>query len=142
MYKFGKKSKERLLSCHEDLQLIMNTAIEVSNIDFAIVEGYRTLEKQMKYFIEGKSKIDGITKKGKHNYNPSLACDICAYVNRKANWDKEHLSYLAGLIHGVSETLHKENKIIHRVRWGGNFNMNGELLEQSFDDRPHYELVN
>jgi peptidoglycan L-alanyl-D-glutamate endopeptidase CwlK len=142
MFKFGKSSRKRLLTCHKDLQLVMNEAIKISNIDFGIAEGERSIILQKQYFDEGKSKIDGITKKGKHNYSPSLAVDIYPYFGGGAKWDNEHLSYLSGIIHAVSEMLLQKGKISHRIRWGGNFDMDGELLEQSFDDRPHFELVN
>lgn len=141
-YKFSKTSKERLDTCHQDLVLIMTTAIKYSNIDFGIAEGHRSVEKQKQYFDEGKSKIDGINRKGKHNYSPSLAVDIYPYFNNGANWDNEHLSYLAGLIHGVSEILFSQGRITHKLRWGGNWDMDGViLLDQSFDDRPHFELI-
>lgn len=142
MFVFGKKSKEKLSTCHKDLQLIMNEAIKISNVDFGISEGYRSLEKQLQYFKEGKSKIDGITKKGKHNYKPSLAVDIFPYLENEANWDNEHLSYLSGVIHAVSEILFAQGETTHKIRWGGNWDMDGViLLDQSFDDRPHFELV-
>ena len=142
MFKFGNKSKERLNTCHKDIQLIMNEAIKISNVDFGIAEGHRSLEKQLQYFKQGKSKIDGVTKKGKHNYTPSLAVDIFPYLENEANWDKEHLSYLSGVIHAVSEILFTQGKITHKIRWGGNWDMDGVILiDQSFDDRPHFELV-
>jgi len=139
---FSNTSKKRLATCHKDLQLIMNTAIKYSDIDFGIAEGHRSVEKQHQYFLEGKSKIDGIKRKGKHNYTPSLAADIYLWINNKASWDKETLSYVQGFIMGISEMLLAQNKITHRLRWGGNFDMDGEILEQSFDDRPHVELIN
>lgn len=143
MYKFGNTSIMRLMSCHRDLQIIMQESINISDIDFGIAEGHRSTEKQQQYFHEGKSKIDGIRRKGKHNYSPSLAVDIYPYIDGRANWDNEHLSYLAGLIHGVSEMLLKQGEISHKIRWGGNWDMDGAiLLDQSFDDRPHFELVN
>ena len=142
MYKLSKKSTEKLNTCHEDLQLIIKEAISVSDIDFGISEGYRDIQTQYKYFKEGKSQIDGFKKKGKHNYFPSLAVDIYLWINGKAEWDEETLSYVSGLIHGVSEMLLKNGKISHRVRWGGNWDMDGEILtDQSFDDRPHFELI-
>ena len=142
MFKFGKTSKKRLATCHIDIQLIMNEAIKITNVDFGIAEGERSVEKQQQYFKEGKSKIDGIKKKGKHNYTPSLAVDIYPYFNNGAKWDNEHLSYLSGIIHAVSEILLKNGKITHKVRWGGNWDMDGVILiDQSFDDRPHFELV-
>ena len=142
MYKFGKTSKVRLATCHKDIQVIMNTAISLSNVDFGIAEGERSLAKQLQYFNEGKSKIDGVKKKGKHNYSPSLAADIYPYFENGAKWDNEHLSYLSGIIHAVSEILFNTGKITHKIRWGGNWDMDGIILiDQSFDDRPHFELV-
>ncbi len=141
MFRFGRKSKTQLKTCHEDLQLIMNEAIKISDVDFGIAEGYRSIEKQMQYFEEGKSKLDGVNKMSKHNYSPSLAVDIYAYYNKKASWDKEHLSYLAGIIHAVSEILFEQQKITYKLRWGGNWDGDGIILkDQSFDDRPHFEL--
>lgn len=143
MHKFGTTSRLRLESCHHDLQLIFNTTIKISSVDFSIADGHRSVERQNEYFKDGKSKIDGITRKGKHNYMPSLAADFYPYVNGKANYDVEHVTYIAGMLHAVSEMLFIEGKITHKLRWGGNWDMDGViLLDQSFDDRPHVELVN
>ena len=142
MYKFGNTSKSRLQTCHKDIQLIMNESIKITNVDFGIAEGHRSIEKQQQYFKEGKSKIDGVNKKGKHNYMPSFAVDIYPYFENGAKWDNEHLSFLSGIIHAVSEILFADGKISHKVRWGGNWDMDGIILiDQSFDDRPHFELV-
>ena len=142
MTNFGKTSLDRLSTCHPDLQLIMTEALSISNVNFGIAEGHRSIEKQQQYFKEKKSKIDGVTRKGKHNYSPSLAVDIYPYFEGKAQWDNEHLSYLSGVIHAVSEMLFKEGRTSHKVRWGGNWDSDGIiLLDQSFDDRPHFELV-
>jgi len=120
----------------------MNKSILISNVDFGISEGERSVKKQLQYFNEGKSKIDGIKKKGKHNYSPSLAVDIYPYFEGGAKWDNEHLSYLSGIIHAVSEMLFNNGEITHKIRWGGNWDMDGIILiDQSFDDRPHFELV-
>ena len=68
--------------------------------------------------------------------------DIYPYFDNGAKWDNEHLSYLAGLIHGVTEMLLVEGKITHKIRWGGNWDMDGVILiDQTFDDRPHFELI-
>ena len=145
---FGKVSKDRLSTCHKDLQLIMNLAIEISNIDFGISEGHRSIERQKELYDQGRTTpgkivtwIDGETKKGKHNYSPSMAVDIYPWINGKVQWDNEHLIYLAGLIHGVAEILYAKGEITHTIRWGGNFDMDGELLEETSVDRPHFELV-
>lgn len=142
MNRFSKASKRKLSTCHEDLQLIMNTAIDLSPVDFGIADGHRPVERQLKYFNDGKSKIDGVNKKGKHNYFPSLAVDFYPYVNGKADYSHETVSYVSGFIMGIASMLLKQGRVTHKIRWGGNWDMDGEILtDQSFDDRPHIELL-
>jgi len=141
-YIFGTASAGRIATCHPDLVKILQTALKVSDVDFGVAEGYRSVEDQQRYFKEGKSKIDGVTTLGKHNEKPSMAADIYPFIGGKANYDLETLSYLAGIFHAVSEMLYNQGSTNHHLRWGGNWDMDGEILiDQSFDDRPHIELV-
>jgi peptidoglycan L-alanyl-D-glutamate endopeptidase CwlK len=143
-FKFGERSIDNLDTAHADLKLIMQEALHRSMVDFGVSEGYRSLERQLKLFKEGKSRIDGIKKKGKHNHFPSLAVDIYAYVpgNKKLAYDKAHLGYLAGVIMTVADLLLEEGEISHRLRWGGNWDGDGTLLvDQNLKDMPHFELV-
>lgn len=140
---FGDRSKKNLATCHEDLQLIANEAIKNTDIDFGISEGHRSVERQNQLFKEGKSKIDGINKMGKHNYNPSLAFDIYVYVSGKKElaYDIKHLCYLGGRLKDTASRLYAEDKISHLLRWGGNWDGDGEIIyDQSFQDLPHFEL--
>lgn len=145
--KFGKRSLEKLNTCHEDLIKIMKVSIERSIIDFGITEGHRSLERQKKLYDEGKSRIDGISSKGKHNYSPSLAADIYVYhpslqTRRKIAYDKVHLAYLAGVIQSTAEELYKKGEVNHAIRWGANWDSDGVIYrDQSFDDYPHFELI-
>ena len=141
-FKLGRTSLSRLDSCHEDLQKIVLTAIELSPIDFGVAEGHRTVERQKELFDEGKSKIDGITKKGKHNSYPSHAFDFYAYVNGKATWEPQHLCVIAGIIMATATMLYIQGDIEHRLRWGGNWDGDGEIIsDQNFIDLPHFELL-
>ena len=142
MFTFSPTSARRLGTCHPDIQLIMTTSIQTSRIDFGIAEGHRSVEDQLRYFNEGKSRIDGINKKGKHNYSPSLAVDIYAYYNGAAQWDKETLCYLAGHIIATADQLYGEGKVTHKIRWGGNWDQDSVIVhDQTFDDLPHFELI-
>lgn len=141
-YKFGETSLERLATCHPDIQLIMKTAISVSPVDFGIAEGHRSVERQKKLFDEGKSKIDGITQQGKHNKKPSEAGDIYAWVNGAASWDRDHLNLIAGVIIACAYFLLMEKLISHSIRWGGNWDGDGEIIsDQNFIDLPHFEII-
>lgn len=131
MAKFGDKSKALLATCHPDLQKIMNEAIK--HFDFTVIEGARTLERQQQLFKEGKSKLDGINKKGKHNHSPSLAVDIAPYP---IDWnDTKRFFYLAGLIEGIATSMGIA------IIWGGDWDSDGDYKDQTFNDYPHFELV-
>lgn len=141
VFNFGKTSSKKLKTCHQDLVAIFSLAIKRSAIDFGIAEGYRSPEKQNEYFREGKSKIDGINKKGKHNYSPSLAVDFYAYYNGKAHWDLPSLCYIGGVVESCARELYEIGEISHLIRWGANWDRDGVILtDQSFDDAPHVEL--
>lgn len=146
MYSFGTTSKKRLEECHQDLQKIMNEAIKRSYIDFSITEGYRSLERQNELYRQGRSKIDGINKKGKHNLSPSHAVDICVYhpnydTRKKLVYDVGSLCFIAGVIQTVAKELYEKGEVSHIIRWGGNWDNDGVILhDQSFDDLPHFEL--
>jgi len=146
MYKFGNRSEEKLNTAHPDLIKIMNLAITRSRVDFGISEGQRPIERQKELFDQGKSKIDGINKKGKHNYNPSLAVDIYAFhkdlaTRKRIAYDRETLCYIAGIIVSCSYELYFKGETKNLVRWGGNWDKDGVILkDQSFDDLPHFEI--
>ena len=97
--------------------------------------------------LTDKSKVityvDGVAKKGKHNYEPSMAFDFYVYIPGKSmSYDSTHLAVLGYMFVVIGNRLKAEGKISHTVRWGGNFDMDGEILEPgTFKDSPHIELV-
>jgi peptidoglycan L-alanyl-D-glutamate endopeptidase CwlK len=126
MYTFGERSMAELNTCHPDLIRIATEAIKICPVDFGISDGNRSIEQQQQYFKEGKSKLDGINKKSKHNYNPSLAFDFYAFVDGKLTYNQKHMSMIAGCILAVANQLGIE------ITWGG--------LWKGFVDMPHIEL--
>ncbi len=103
MYKFGKTSSHRLSNCHKDIILVLNEAIKLTDIDFGVSCGYRSIDEQQELYKQGRNKagvivtyVDGVKIKSKHNNLPSLAVDIYAYVDGKATWDEKYLYYLVG----------------------------------------------
>lgn len=128
MYKFSKRSLERLESCHVDLQDICKELIK--HMDITVLEGYRSKEKQNKAFSEGKSKLQ--FPNSKHNKTPSMAVDIAPYP---IDWDdRERFAYMGGLAKGIAAA-----KGI-KLRWGADWNSDGNIKDHSFQDMPHIEL--
>ena len=135
-YSFGKKSELSLSNCDFILQNILRQSLALDIMDFAVIEGYRTNEKQHEYFIEGKSKIDAGNPTAKHNQKPSKAVDVVPYINGEMSWNKLHCCVLAGIILAVAANLG------YKIRWGGNWDMDGEpITDQNFQDLVHFELT-
>ena len=88
------------------------------------------------------TNVDGYRIKGKHNYSPSHAVDFRAYVPGKegVTWDSVHLTYIAASLVMVAEMLYLEGLISHKLRWGGNWDKDGDLADNKLVDRPHVEI--
>ena len=146
MFYLSNSSKEKYDTLHKDLRLIIDEALKYSTIDFGLSEGHRPPEKQFEYFKKGrkevggewvivdKSKVvtykDGYNKKGKHNYNPSLAVDVVPYP---IDWkDIKRFIEFANYVKGVADMLFAYGAIDNRIEWGGNW--------KSFKDYPHFQI--
>lgn len=140
---FGRVSAQRLSTMDERLQKVFSLALKRSKVDFGIAEGHRPVSRQQELYALGRTKpgsivtrVDGVNRKSMHNYKPSLAGDIYAWVNNKASWDAKHLCYLAGVITSAADELGIS------IRWGGNWDGDGEIIsDQKFMDLPHFELI-
>ena len=132
---YSVKSRERLNSCHKDLRMIFNAVI--AHFDNSILCGHRGEAAQMAAYNSGRSKVKW--PNGKHNKTPSMAIDAAPYP---IDWqDRERFHYFAGYVMGVAEMLHAQGMITHRLRYGGDWDMDTEVADNGFDDLVHFELV-
>lgn len=126
MPKFSLRSKERLATCHKDIQVVLNHLIEY--IDFSIICGHRGKKDQDKAYAEGKSKLK--YPESAHNSLPSKAVDITPYP---LNWeDIGAFKRLNGAFTVVAEYLYKTGQIKSRFEWGGSW--------KKLKDYPHYQI--
>ena len=129
MPKFGRRSRERLATCHEDLQDLFKEVIKY--VDCSIIEGQRDKERQNKLYEEGKTKVR--YPNGRHNASPSRAADVVPYP---IDWDdRERFHLFAGFVLGIAQSMEIN------IRWGGDWNKNFEVDDNQFDDFPHFELI-
>ena len=136
MNRYSAKSRRVLDSCHSDLIMIFEIVLPM--MDHSNIEGERTVERQRELFQAGKSKIDGVTRKSKHNHRPSLAIDAVPYP---IDWkDRERLTLFAGHVLAVAHMLYRQGLISHKVRWGGDWDKDTEVKDNNFDDLVHFEL--
>jgi len=100
--------------------------------DCTIVYGIRTMEAQKKLVAAGLSK----TLNSKHLPDAegwSHAIDIAPYP---IDWeDEKRFYYFAGLFMATARSLGIT------VRWGGDWDRDNDLDDQTFMDLIHFELV-
>ena len=128
MPRFGRKSRERLKTCDNKLQNIFNEVIR--HVDCSILEGHRNKDRQNKLYEEGKTKVK--YPDGRHNRQPSSAVDVTPYP---VDWeDRERQTLFAGFVIGVASQMNIN------LRWGGDWDQDFQVVDNRFDDFPHFEL--
>ena len=124
MFRFGKKSKERLKGVDARLVSVLNELIKI--MDVTIIEGVRSSERQEELLKQGLSKV----KYSKHM--EGKAVDLAPYPIDWKNRDGFH--YMGGMIRGIAKQLNVP------VRWGGDWDSDGDVKDNGFDDLVHVEI--
>ncbi len=119
-YVFSRRSEENLDGVHPDLTNVMRRAIELSEIDFMITEGMRTMQRQEALLRDGKSKAL------RSRHLTGHAVDGAACVDEKVSWDWQHYDVIARAVKQAGAELGIP------VEWGGDW--------KSFKDGPHFQL--
>lgn len=138
MPKFSERSAERLATCDQRLQDILNEAIKY--VDFTVLCGHRNEADQLEAVMDGKSKV--MWPNSKHNKLPSKAVDIAPWFpDVKIDWkDIPAFARLAGYIQHIADSRGV------KIRWGGDWDGDWRTSthdpdERGFLDGPHIELV-
>ena len=140
MPKFGKLSTKNLSECDPRLQKVFDEVIK--NYDCSIICGHR--EESIQNYLYSIERTQLQFPNGKHNSKPSMAVDAIPYPvvlpNRKTRpetYEKDlgRLYYFAGYV--IATALQMEIKI----KFGGDWNMNNNFLDNNFDDLFHFELI-
>lgn len=129
MPSFGNRSLSNLNEAHTDLQRLFNEVIK--HFDCSVIEGRRGQGEQDKLFHSGKSKVK--YPNSKHNTSPSLAVDVIPYP---VVWsDTDRMYYFAGIVKGIALSMSI------KIRWGGDWDSDTDVHDQTFMDLPHFELL-
>jgi peptidoglycan L-alanyl-D-glutamate endopeptidase CwlK len=125
MYKFSKASLDKLMTCDPKLQRVVKRCMSDGEMDFTVIYGYRSPEKQLELFKAKKTKKDGYKKKSWHNYSPARAVDLVPYP---IDWeDTSRFEALKKLMDRAAT----DEKVA--LVWGGDW--------KTLVDMPHYELA-
>lgn len=116
----SKRSLSRLVGVHPDLVMVVEQAILISSIDFMVLEGLRTIERQHELLAAGASQ----TLRSRHL--TGHAVDLGALVNGRLRWDWPLYEQVAAAMKESAAQMHVP------VEWGGDW--------RTFKDGPHFQL--
>ena len=119
-FRLGATSRARLKGVHPDLIKVVEAAIERTPIDFTVLEGLRTRDRQKQLVAKGASKTMNSYHLTGH------AVDIAPLVDGKVTWDWTHYHQLAPVIKQVAMDLGVD------ITWGGDW--------KTFKDGPHWQI--
>ena len=118
-YKLSSRSLSRLEGVHPDLVKVVKRAIQITEQDFTVLEGLRSLERQKELVKKGASK----TMNSRHL--TGHAVDIAPWVNGGVSWDWDYYYEVADAMKEAAMELGAD------ITWGGDW---------KWADGPHWEL--
>ena len=120
MFVLSKKSLDRLTGVHPDLVRVVKRAIEITTVDFAVLEGVRSKARQEQLVKAGASQ----TLNSRHI--TGHAVDLGAYVSGSVRWDWPLYYKIADAVKQAAAELGVP------IEWGGDW--------RKFKDGPHFQL--
>jgi len=118
---FGSRSLKNLQGIHPDLRLVLDKALQDSPLDFVVIEGLRTKERQKQLVASGASQ----TMNSRHI--TGHAVDLLPIgPNGKPAFDWPLYNQLGPAVKKAADELGVE------LDWGGDW--------KKFKDGPHFEL--
>lgn len=114
------RSKRNLEQVHSHLARVVRRALEISEVDFVVIEGMRTLERQKDLVASGASK----TMNSRHL--TGHAVDVVPLLDGKVSWRWALFDKVA---EAMKIAAAQENV---PIEWGGDWT--------TFKDGPHFQL--
>ena len=124
-FRLSEVSRANLAGVRPDLVSVVEKAIEITDTDFRVICGVRTLAEQKKMVASGASR----TMNSRHLVQDdgfSHAVDVVALDGGKVSWDWPHYPKIAKAMKAAGTALGVP------VEWGGDW--------PKFRDGPHFQL--
>lgn len=134
-FKLSNRSLSNLKQCHPQLCVVVARAIQISQVDFIVGAGIRSLDEQRENVRKGVSK----TMDSKHlpqKDGMSHAVDLWPWMNGEIPWDE-----FSAFRRVADAILQAARELDVDLRWGGDWDRDGDSSDHQFLDGPHFELV-
>src|SRR5574342_7638 len=102
MFKLSKNSLKKLEGVNPLLVKVVKRAIELSELDFGVSEGVRTLERQKALYEAKKS----LTMNSRHLTGDAV--DVYAWINDYVDWNFSNYDKIAKAMFKAAEELNVE----------------------------------
>lgn len=119
-FSLSQRSLDRLKGVHPDLVRVVRRAIATTDLDFTVLEGMRTKDRQKQLFAQGATK----TMNSRHL--TGHAVDIAPVIAGQVSWDWPLYHRLAKVVKAAAAAEGV------KLDWGGDW--------RTFKDGPHWEL--
>lgn len=110
-FKLSKRSLDNLTGVDERLVAVVEYAIQVTKVDFGVIEGLRTSQRQRELVASGASQ----TMNSKHI--TGHAVDLMAYIGKRASWELNLYDDIADAMKLAAQEIDVP------IRWGGAWNV-------------------
>lgn len=153
-FNLSQRSLNKLDGVHPDLVAVVKRAIELSDVDFGVTYGVRTLAEQKELVAQGRSQ----TMKSKHLIQGdgySHAVDLVAYFGSDVSWE---LNVYDNIADAMAEAA---NEVGIPLKWGAAWSVGditsyvgtmedamNEYIDlrrsegrRPFIDAPHFEMM-
>ena len=114
------RSRRNLVGVHDDLVSVVERAAELSEVEFIVTEGLRSLERQRELVAKGASK----TLNSRHLTGHAI--DVAAKVGGQVRYDWPLYPKISKAMKAAAKELNVP------IVWGGDW--------KTFKDGPHFEL--
>ena len=149
-FKLSRRSRDNLIGVDPDLVAVVERAIQLTKVDFAVTEGVHTAARQRELFLKGASQI---AEGGSHVRGEAV--DLVAFLGGRISWELNLYDDIADAMRLAALEVNVG------LRWGAAWNVpdirhwNGtmeqamnhyidtrrKLGQRPFIDGPHFELV-
>jgi len=125
-YSLSAKSRKKLAGIHPDLVALIERAIQITPVDFTVLEGMRTVDRQRQLVKRGASKTMNSRHLTGHAVDIAPFCDTDDDGKSEISWQWPDYYPLAKAVKRAAKELGIA------IEWGGDW--------RSFKDGPHWQL--
>lgn len=160
VFVLGQESRNNLATVDPKLRRVVERAIQITEVDFKVIEGVRTKLRQYQLYAQGRT-IAQLRKAGvpatvlaqpgkdtvtwtlnsRHFPDPktglSRAVDCAPFPISWAT-TPENLARFDAVARAMFEAAREQSA---RLRWGADWDMDGRPRERGETDSPHFELA-